>query len=224
MGVDPPDDPGGPGPGPGPPVGCNVVIDDSSMDTEDGIIPLSERKRSKPTKKHSKSKKTKAGKLSSLTNENSNEQTMLPPKIHVSPVNTSAATQPTGSEDERVKTFKYWPYNDNNKCNIRNMAEAGFYSVATGDTDVDAVKCFLCGKELDGWEPEDDPWAEHKSHAAYCAFVQLNKREDDLLLPEYLSIILQYMKNEIRNNQEIATQLIDKKAKEVWRKIHKLRK
>ncbi|XP_068631955.1 cilia- and flagella-associated protein 52 [Battus philenor] len=62
------------------------------------------------------------------------------------------------------------------------MAEAGFYSVASGTDDADSAKCFLCGKELDGWEADDDPWAEHKSHAAKCAFVQLGKKEDELLL------------------------------------------
>lgn len=84
--------------------------------------------------------------------------------------------------EERIKTFKNWPFNDKNKCNVRNMAEAGFYSVATGVEDADAAKCFLCGKELDGWEASDDPWAEHMSHAAKCAFVQLGKKEDELLV------------------------------------------
>lgn len=84
--------------------------------------------------------------------------------------------------EERIKTFKNWPFTDKNKCNVRNMAEAGFYSVATCDEDADAAKCFLCGKELDGWEASDDPWAEHKSHAAKCAFVQIGKKEDDLLV------------------------------------------
>lgn len=84
--------------------------------------------------------------------------------------------------EERIKTFKNWPFSDKDKCNVRSMAEAGFYSVATGTEDADAAKCFLCGKVLDGWEATDDPWAEHKSHAAKCAFVQLGKNEDELLV------------------------------------------
>lgn len=83
--------------------------------------------------------------------------------------------------DERIKTFKNWPFSDKNKCNIRNMAEAGFYSIATGTEDADSAKCFLCGKELDGWEADDDPWTEHVKHAAKCAFVQLGKKDNDLL-------------------------------------------
>ncbi|RVE50003.1 hypothetical protein evm_005356 [Chilo suppressalis] len=120
--------------------------------------------------------------------------------------------------DERIKTFKNWPFNDKNQCNIRNMAEAGFYSVATGDDDADAAKCFLCGKELDGWEANDDPWAEHKSHAAKCAFVQMGKKEDDLLLSEFLSTFKQYMINEAKRTAEVAKEQIDEIAKAVRRR------
>ncbi|XP_059051573.1 baculoviral IAP repeat-containing protein 5 [Achroia grisella] len=119
---------------------------------------------------------------------------------------------------ERLKTFKNWPFNNNNKCNARNMAEAGFYSVATGDEDADAAKCFLCGKELDGWEASDDPWEEHKSHAAKCAFVQLGRKEDDLLFSEYLSVVKQYMINNLKQDGELCKEIIDEKAKSVRRK------
>ncbi|KPJ03689.1 Baculoviral IAP repeat-containing protein 5 [Papilio xuthus] len=98
------------------------------------------------------------------------------------------------------------------------MAEAGFYSVATGTDDLDAAKCFLCGKELDGWEADDDPWAEHKSHAGKCAFVQLAKIENDLLLSEFLSVVKQYMINEIKRMSEVAKEQVDEKAKAVQKK------
>lgn len=98
------------------------------------------------------------------------------------------------------------------------MAEAGFYSVATGADDADAAKCFLCGKELDGWEASDDPWAEHKSHAMKCAFVQLGKKEDELLLSEFLSVIKQYMINETKRIAEVAKERVDEKAKAVRRR------
>ncbi|CAB3248281.1 unnamed protein product [Arctia plantaginis] len=120
--------------------------------------------------------------------------------------------------EERVKTFKNWPFSDNNTCNVRNMAEAGFYSIATGIDDADTAKCFLCGKELDGWEASDDPWAEHKSHAAKCAFVQLGKKEDELLLSEFLSILKQYMSNETKRLAEVTKELTDEKAKAVRRR------
>ncbi|XP_063381252.1 baculoviral IAP repeat-containing protein 5-like [Cydia fagiglandana] len=126
------------------------------------------------------------------------------------------------SVDERVKTFKNWPFNDKNTCNVRNMAEAGFYSVATGDDDADAAKCFLCGKELDGWEPNDDPWSEHKSHAPKCAFAQLGKKEDELLCSEFLSVVKQYMINELSQQAEAVKSQLDNKAKTVRRTCLKL--
>jgi baculoviral IAP repeat-containing protein 5 len=36
------------------------------------------------------------------------------------------------------------------------MAAAGFYVV--GDDEPDLVECFICGKQLNGWESHDDPW------------------------------------------------------------------
>lgn len=37
------------------------------------------------------------------------------------------------------------------------MAAAGFYFVGNQD-EPDLVECFICGKQLDGWESHDDPW------------------------------------------------------------------
>ena len=37
------------------------------------------------------------------------------------------------------------------------MAEAGFYHTPS-DNEPDLVTCYVCYKELDGWEPTDDPW------------------------------------------------------------------
>ena len=40
-------------------------------------------------------------------------------------------------------------------------------------------------KELDGWEPEDDPWAEHISHAkGNCAFINLGKKPCELTVAD----------------------------------------
>jgi len=37
------------------------------------------------------------------------------------------------------------------------MAAAGFYVVGDSN-EPDLVECFICGKQLDGWESNDDPW------------------------------------------------------------------
>ena len=52
------------------------------------------------------------------------------------------------------------------------MAEAGFYFVGSDD-DPDLARCYYCRRELGGWEPEDDPWAEHGRRA--CPFIDLGK-------------------------------------------------
>ena len=40
---------------------------------------------------------------------------------------------------------------------VYQMAEAGFFH-APSDRDPDIARCFVCFKELEGWEPEDNPW------------------------------------------------------------------
>ena len=37
------------------------------------------------------------------------------------------------------------------------MAAAGFYVIGDKD-DPDTAECFFCHKQLNGWEPDDDPW------------------------------------------------------------------
>lgn len=59
------------------------------------------------------------------------------------------------------------------------MAEAGFYWHGT-ETEIDIAACFVCGKELDGWEESDDPWSEHRKHAPQCPFVKFGRPETHL--------------------------------------------
>ena len=40
---------------------------------------------------------------------------------------------------------------------VKQMAAAGFYHDPS-NLSPDSVRCFVCQKELEGWEPEDDPW------------------------------------------------------------------
>ena len=56
------------------------------------------------------------------------------------------------------------------------MAEAGFYY--SGGVDGDAVTCFMCAKDLDGWEEGDDPMAEHEKHAPACPWMNLQLEEN----------------------------------------------
>lgn len=41
----------------------------------------------------------------------------------------------------------------------------------------DTVTCITCHKSLDGWDPEDDPLAEHQSHAPSCPLMAALRQE-----------------------------------------------
>ena len=79
----------------------------------------------------------------------------------------------------RLKTFDHWPFQspDDNTCNPERMAAAGFLAVG-GKDEPDLVECFICSKQLDGWDPDDDPWKEHTNHQPQCPFVRLNKLDE----------------------------------------------
>ena len=44
------------------------------------------------------------------------------------------------------------------------LAETGFYYTGTKESS-DAAKCFMCEKDLDGWERNDDPAFARKRQA-----------------------------------------------------------
>ncbi|CAL7941146.1 unnamed protein product [Xylocopa violacea] len=80
----------------------------------------------------------------------------------------------------RLKTFEFWPFqSSDNSCNPERMAAAGFFAVG-GKEEPDLVQCFLCSKQLDGWDPDDDPWNEHSKHQSQCPFIKLGKPNEAL--------------------------------------------
>jgi len=89
----------------------------------------------------------------------------------------------------RLATFTMWPFTENCSCTPESMAAAGFYCCG-GENEPDLVRCFFCRKELDGWEPEDDPWKEHQSHAkGNCAYIKLGKKPDELTVSDVLGLL-----------------------------------
>ncbi|KGL72281.1 Baculoviral IAP repeat-containing protein 5.1, partial [Tinamus guttatus] len=85
--------------------------------------------------------------------------------------------------ENRLKTFTKWPFVDNCKCSPENMAKAGFVHCPSA-SEPDVAKCFFCLIELEGWEPNDDPWMEH-SKRQQCGFLSLTKPFDDLTVEEF---------------------------------------
>ncbi|KAG0716693.1 Baculoviral IAP repeat-containing protein 5.2-A [Chionoecetes opilio] len=115
--------------------------------------------------------------------------------------------------ENRLKTFKKWPYGAGTKLNKQAMAAAGFYF--TGNKKYpDLVRCFVCLKELDGWEEEDDPWEEHKNHASYCQFVMLNKKESEITFQEMQEL-------EMHQTANYAKKVLSKKIEEFKKQSEK---
>ncbi|KAL3051227.1 hypothetical protein OYC64_001489 [Pagothenia borchgrevinki] len=91
------------------------------------------------------------------------------------------------SYENRLKTFEGWPFEENCSCTPDNMAKAGFIHTPS-DNCPDIAMCFFCLKELEGWEPDDDPEKEHKSHSAACQFIALKKKVEELNVEEFLKL------------------------------------
>lgn len=89
---------------------------------------------------------------------------------------------------DRLESFITWPFNATKRCNVSKMAEAGFYWSGT-PTEPDSATCFACGKVLDGWEENDDPWDEHRQHAPQCVFVKIGKPEEMLTVRVFVLIM-----------------------------------
>ena len=65
------------------------------------------------------------------------------------------------------------------------MAEAGFYLVGNAN-EPDLVRCYYCRRELDGWEPTDVPWDEHKRRN--CPYISLGKTPQELTVEDAFNL------------------------------------
>ncbi|NXX18366.1 BIRC5 protein, partial [Podargus strigoides] len=96
----------------------------------------------------------------------------------------------------RIATFRNWPFTESCACTPERMAAAGFVHCPS-ENGPDVAQCFFCFKELEGWEPDDDPLEEHKKHSAGCAFLSLQKDPASLTLQEFLKLDKKRVKNAI---------------------------
>ena len=90
-------------------------------------------------------------------------------------------------ESDRLSTFKNWPFKDG-PCNPTSLAKAGFFYTGKRAKD-DYVRCFVCFKELVGWNENDDPFDEHRKHSKDCEFVNIGQDQSKLSLNEYFQIL-----------------------------------
>ncbi|XP_052613221.1 baculoviral IAP repeat-containing protein 5 isoform X1 [Peromyscus californicus insignis] len=109
--------------------------------------------------------------------------------------------------DHRISTFKNWPFLEGCSCTPERMAEAGFIHCPT-ENEPDLAQCFFCFKELEGWEPDDNPIEEHKKHSPGCAFLTVKKQFEELTLSEFLKLDKERAKNKIaRRGHQISLQM-----------------
>lgn len=85
--------------------------------------------------------------------------------------------------ENRIRTFTgRWKINF---ITAEQMAKAGFYYVGPADR----VRCMYCSKELDSWEPTDNPVTEHKRASPLCTFFKENPgRLLKILLKIYVTV------------------------------------
>ncbi|KAK0161956.1 hypothetical protein PV327_008350 [Microctonus hyperodae] len=104
----------------------------------------------------------------------------------------------------RLKSYEHWPYQDSElKCNPEHMAAAGFVCIGGAD-EPDLVECFICSKQLDGWDATDDPWQEHKKHQANCPYILLNKNKEEMwTIDELYTLVKQYYIKECARKKEM---------------------
>lgn len=120
----------------------------------------------------------------------------------------------------RLETFKNWPFQScNDACGPERMAAAGFFFIGTTD-DPDLVECFICSKQLNGWESTDDPWKEHMDHQPSCAFVKLQKQDECLwTVYELFELIKAYHIKEIEHELDDAKTRIKEEAAKLTEQI-----
>jgi len=87
----------------------------------------------------------------------------------------------------RLESFAQWPHVDCN-CTPEKLADAGWFMIGTAN-EPDLVKCYYCQREIDGWEPEDDPWEEHLRRSGDpCPFIKKGKKARELTVKDGLEL------------------------------------
>uniref|UniRef100_A0A2I2YLE6 Baculoviral IAP repeat-containing protein 5 n=1 Tax=Gorilla gorilla gorilla TaxID=9595 RepID=A0A2I2YLE6_GORGO len=147
-------------------------------------------------------------------------------------------------KDHRISTFKNWPFLEGCACTPERMAEAGFIHCPT-ENEPDLAQCFFCFKELEGWEPDDDPIGpgavahagntstlggrggrimreEHKKHSSGCAFLSVKKQFEELTLGEFLKLDRERAKNKIAKETNNKKKEFEETAKKVRCAIEQL--
>uniref|UniRef100_A0A8C1PGX0 Baculoviral IAP repeat containing 5b n=1 Tax=Cyprinus carpio TaxID=7962 RepID=A0A8C1PGX0_CYPCA len=79
------------------------------------------------------------------------------------------------------------------QCTPELMAKAGF-AHCPSENEPEVACCFYCLRELEGWEPEDNPWSEHAKCSPNCAFLCMKKTFDKLTAIEYFQLEQEWLR------------------------------
>ncbi|KAK2829278.1 hypothetical protein Q7C36_017268 [Tachysurus vachellii] len=114
--------------------------------------------------------------------------------------------------ENRKATYSGWPFDEDCACTSENMAKAGFIHTPS-ENSPDVAQCFFCYKELEGWEPDDDPLKEHKSHSPACNFILLKHAVEELTVEEILKLQKERQKFYIKKSCKQAIEKFEEAAK-----------
>lgn len=128
-------------------------------------------------------------------------------------------------EIKRLESLKNWTMTT---PSAKELAEAGFYCPNMELTG--SVKCFACFIELDGWEPTDNPWEEHKKRALAlkppCKFIEIGKKEFKYTVNDFLeiqkSVMMRILNARCEMNLKVALDTHAKKKKALKKDLQKL--
>nr|XP_021395921.1 baculoviral IAP repeat-containing protein 5-like [Lonchura striata domestica] len=112
----------------------------------------------------------------------------------------------------RAATFHNWPFTEGCACTPERMAAAGFVHCPS-ENSPDVAQCFYCLKELEGWEPDDDPLEEHKKHTGGCGFLSLQKELTNLTVQEFLKLEKMRTKKALKRQVSQKMTKVEEKAK-----------
>lgn len=79
---------------------------------------------------------------------------------------TAPKTKKPAGRGKKAAAVSAWPHS---RPSAEELAKAGFY-FAPAPGQFDNVRCFLCCKNFDGWEPSDNPVVEHYNLAPHCGW------------------------------------------------------
>ncbi|KAK8789236.1 baculoviral IAP repeat containing deterin [Amblyomma americanum] len=126
------------------------------------------------------------------------------------------------SVENRLASFDQWPLTGDCMCTPERMAEAGFYYCPT-ENEPDLARCYVCFKELDGWDPSDDPSKEH-SRSVNCEFVRLGKKAREMTAVDYMHLEKARTKNRANKFVELHQTEVAEAVRKVTYELGKVRR